>query len=330
MKFFQILSVLFTFTSCQKVADESKLNYAMVNDESVLTSIVGLMELNRSHVKRNFENISVCVGYVEDSKDSITSEELLLETKLAYVMWMEATNRYGVKDWGKFVFEQSDSCGRDSGHAAYVKMSGYNLGQVSSPGAMLFTAGEGNSSELITVETTEDNKSWLSEARLVHPAYSILNSVLYWASLKKILQSKKANSLVEEYEGMLDGDRQSYQNLVKFSKLLHASKIYTSSNLVEGDKQYVSSFSTILHEVGHQFGLGHADGSNSSSPDEINGKNISDIKKKRNKNYKTKKSIMAYADQYVYLPQDDQNGVKAIRNAVVNLVAKGMKNHPKE
>ena len=71
----------------------------------------------------------------------------------------------------------------------------------------------------------------------------------------------------------------------------------------------------LLHEIGHVFGLTHAD--NPSSRD-VTGP--SDSTRFENGRHITREATMAYADNYLYLTDDDQNGAKAVqRQSLDNL-----------
>lgn len=81
----------------------------------------------------------------------------------------------------------------------------------------------------------------------------------------------------------------------------------------------MAAFHTLLHEVGHTFGMMHADSPNF---DAVTGESSTTSWDQGREKYTTTFATMAYADQFGYLTDDDGTGIKAAARAVRQEVAK--------
>lgn len=106
----------------------------------------------------------------------------------------------------------------------------------------------------------------------------------------------------------------SYQELVEFSKMLKEVDFESSNNLSYVENPFNRStyrpkktaLHTLLHEVGHQFGMAHAD--NPSFSDETG--ESSKAKQGADGRWTCDEASMAYGNSYTFLTDDDQKGLK--------------------
>ena len=89
--------------------------------------------------------------------------------------------------------------------------------------------------------------------------------------------------------------------------------ISEKQNINETFTPTYSIYSTLLHEIGHSFGLHHADNpSGQVITGDGDGDSVTDVKT-------TRESVMAYAERYLYLTEDDKNGIRSIDRQVKNI-----------
>lgn len=133
-----------------------------------------------------------------------------------------------------------------------------------------------------------------------------------WAN-DETLTSSTLEQLLSSYQGLIKhADTLSFRELSAFAQLLSQSSYATSSILrFVADPfqpgQYRpqrSAFHTLLHEVGHQFGMAHA---HEPSSDEITGP--SSLAQEKEGRWVSELATMAYGRLYTYLTEDDKAGI---------------------
>lgn len=305
MNYFYLLLTTLFLNSCGNIPTSiSSTQYAILPENQVYLGIPGMLEINKVKIATNFSPIAICVG--EGQSSDYSNDQFFLEVKLAYAMWLKAANSYSEKDWNTLHFFQGYCNDSDDSFASYVRMSPESMGS----GRNEVQTGLGGPSSM---RTTSNSKGW-AMIKIVEPASADLNSGIHWFSLLKTLKAKYITGfmkfkLINLYEELLDQNNQSYGKIMHFvDKLQEASIVKKETSL-----KNMTAFTTLVHEVGHQFGLNHAD---NPSFDSRQGMNVNDIFYGRNSHYVTDHSIMAYADDYLYLTQDDRNGVETLVNAV--------------
>ena len=300
----------------------SELDYAHWPKETLGgTPTLQLEALKDSEVKTNFDEIKICV---QNQEGSITDKQLLFETKLAFAMWLSHSGNYSQADWEKFSFQNQSYCNlNDSNFQVVVKLASYDradelekqeLNQsFQKPGSGWTTMGFGG--------PAAPSYSWDWKGNLTYinriPGKIVLNPYVKWTSLESEIQNHRRIEGSDK-DVMLtdilwlqesDGEFFEYQEL---SNKLEQHKILASP--VYSLKERVA-FDVILHEIGHVFGLTHAD--NPTSRDITGPSGSTSFENGR---HVTREATMAYADNYLYLTDDDQAGAKAVqRQSLDNL-----------
>jgi hypothetical protein len=75
-------------------------------------------------------------------------------------------------------------------------------------------------------------------------------------------------------------------------------------------------FTTLLHEVGHQFGMLHADHTEEGA---LNGQSISAVLNEQDK-WVSKIAVMAYGEPYLYLEEDDILGIQSTGREILKVL----------
>lgn len=160
------------------------------------------------------------------------------------------------------------------------------------------------------------------------PASVRLSPYVSWRSLEsdlleqKTLATEDRNAKLELYRSLLaKADAVTYSELVDFMRVLSDSKLvagsdgsfqklmqdFQSSGATVLKQEYVpvaTALHVLLHEVGHQFGMSHAD---NPSRDSETGFVVES--QQRNGQWVTSEAAMAYGKPFLYLTADDQAGV---------------------
>jgi hypothetical protein len=184
-------------------------------------------------------------------------------------------------------------------------------------------------------------------------AYSSLNPFIEWQSIgtwlaeSKDLPEPDKVRFVASYRALASRAADvSYDDLVAFNELLAITpgafqdgRIYAKQcvndfrNGTEAKKTYSQgnpypAFSVLIHEVGHQFGMDHAD---NPAPDSLTGS--IQIGQDMNGNpiakFTTKDSVMATGRRPMYLTADDQRGIQVLAERVASLVMDHLPKGPK-
>jgi len=178
----------------------------------------------------------------------------------------------------------------------------------------------------IEYEYDVQTNQWI-RLSFIGPSSSIFSQHIDWISiseqikLNKNMSISERNKLIQKYNEESNKLSQSFEQLQNFGNLLTNKKFIgnedsslaeilskfgqsTDTDKVFTYRKKIGLFHTLLHEIGHQFGLLHAD---APSDDGITGKSLTTVKNE-NGDWVTEHSIMAYGDQYYYLTDDDLKG----------------------
>lgn len=154
------------------------------------------------------------------------------------------------------------------------------------------------------------------------PASLILSPYVKWVSMAKDLSK---TSLSASYLRLAaKADSVTYAELNAFNKqlTLNAMKLKDDGRLDSIVQDFLNSpaksltqnylpeqaaYHVLLHEVGHQFGMDHAD---NPSRDSETGSAGTATQDSATGKWETPISTMAYADEYLYLTADDVAGIK--------------------
>ncbi|RYZ50027.1 MAG: hypothetical protein EOP07_23550, partial [Proteobacteria bacterium] len=154
------------------------------------------------------------------------------------------------------------------------------------------------------------------------PATIILSPFVKWTSMAKDL-SKTALS-ASYLKLAAKAETVTYAELVTFNKQLtvNALKLKNDGRLDTIVQDFLNSpakslsqnylpqqaaYHVLLHEVGHQFGMDHADNPSRDSETGTAGSATLDSASGK---WETAVSTMAYAEEYLYLTADDVAGIK--------------------
>ncbi|MBC7658964.1 MAG: hypothetical protein H7249_04585 [Chitinophagaceae bacterium] len=297
----------------------------------------------------DFKALNVCIQDATFYK----GPTLLLETKLAYAAWLDASGQGSEIAWNLFHFTIQPHCNMlDTQFSSVVvidevgkitpeqqvdksftpsKVSCKRSGKSAScsTGSMLMgLGGTGTIAyQFVTPETWE---------RVTNsaPATVILSPYADWISLENELSK---TPLITHYKDLTArGDTLTFAELKAFNAELDKRILKPSSGIDAIVKAFLASkdqtlektfvpiqpaFHVLLHEVGHQFGMDHADNPNLDSETGLVGQAEKVPVQGQNPaqapiRFITSEATMAYADEYLYLTADDKAGINdlAIKN----------------
>ena len=168
------------------------------------------------------------------------------------------------------------------------------------------------------------------------PSQAVFSPHTDWLSISEelkaneSLQSQRRQALLTGYEKLLSTTTHSFDNLINYTNQIEVARLKGVDDL--GFKNTVESldplaspisltyrpkiglFHVLLHEIGHQFGLKHADNADLES---VHGQvnNNGEIVYTEGPS-PTKLATMAYGDSYMYLTKDDKAGAKSAKKLV--------------
>ncbi len=333
---------------CGQSPSHSETKYAIYPGERTVGGPIGRIELIKNGFTSNFSKVPVCV---EVTSQPITTEEFLLETKLAHAMWLNSAG-YNERDFDLFEFSTKTKCSKTDLQAGTVvaiadfanEASGDNFktrfkqprikcevnGTSKRCTGTTTTLGWGGPGGITRYTFPSTPNKWVRVENSA-PSTVLMSPFYEWHSLREsIAQDKNLNAtnrsnLRNSLEALSSSRNPRFVDLVKFGNELTASRVLTipdpvfpakaqafySSGKASIDDEIspkLSVFNTLLHEVGHTFGLHHAD---NPAAEAITGPSSSTTWDEARKQFITSKSVMAYSDSFAYLTDDDVKGVQA-------------------
>ena len=309
------LAILASVQACKTTSSE--VDYAHWSKETLGgTPSTQLEALKDSTVKTNFSAINICV---QNQVGPMSDKQLMFETKLAFAMWLHHSGEAEQSDWEYLRFKIEQYCDlKDTSHQAIVKLASfdradtYETGELNrsfyKPGSGWTTMGFGGPG------STSYEWDWKRDLTYKNrvPAKTILNPYIEWEPLEgEIASHRRLSSSVKE--SILKDIRFLQASEGLFSDYVELARKFEESSALVGPVYNLSkrvAFDVLLHEVGHMFGLTHAD--NPGANDVTGESEYTDL---RNGRHVTDESSMAYADNYLYLTKDDQAGAKAAKRA---------------
>lgn len=348
-----LLSSAFLMSCGVEQADsDSELNWAHTESSTALSIINSRVEYLQLQYKTDFSKITVCI---QDS-EGYGGDALLLETKLAYAAWLEASGRGTAETWNHFEFVRSKSCRLDDNRYSSVvviseearitadqkidgtfaknKVSCKRVGLQASCSTGLMTMGRGGAGSI--GYTYFKPTRWESISNRL-PATAILSPFVEWESLERYLGQSpigrfyadlKAKAGAVTYNELLELNTMIAEAELKLpedetlSLMVNEFLASKAKSLTEVYVPRSAGFHVLLHEVGHQFGMDHADAPNSGS---VTGYSKGALEAD-NGIWTTELSTMAYADDYLYLTADDRAGISnlATQSAAVLKAHRGL------
>jgi hypothetical protein len=185
----------------------------------------------------------------------------------------------------------------------------------------------------------EKTKKWV-EIKYPTAAHVVLHPMIMWHSLAEemIRNTKLADpikaDIAANYAQLLQSfDNLNFEDLMDLMRRLERHELIESPdagfgkafNTIRVSEKRVGSFDyepesavlhTLLHEVGHVFGMMHAD---NPSPRDISGESANTVKNSSGQ-FVTENSVMAYSLPYLYLLPDDKIGATALDKYARNLL----------
>ncbi len=347
-----LLASIVVGSSCGQLSPStSSLEYAHSPGNRILGTPIGHLEILRSGMSNNFgDRLKICV---ESEKTTISNASLLMETKLAYVMWLKSAG-YSAVDFSKFEFFLSSKCNRqDLSIMTSIVIADSSNAQVGEEYNTLFspaaiscqalagsfrcssdggiTLGWGAAASLSHSYFVSNPEKWSNISRNAQ-GFAILSQYVDWTSLpagidgNPQLQGAVGESLKAKYSHLLTLENQNFEALAAYASELEAAQAVSGEDtqfqsLFQQSAQAGSSISSVtyrpkyaafhvlLHEIGHTFGMMHAD---NPKGDSVTGASATTTLDPITRQYSTPISTMAYADQYVYLTADDSLGISSV------------------
>lgn len=323
-----------------KIVSLSEVDWAHGNLRSLMGGPLGRVEVLKRNLETNIDSIRVCV---EHSGDTISPSELILETKLAYAMWLNATGNYGQEEWNYFRFEAKSQCNpqQDEMSAFVVMMTEERAPKFSnhpyqaplmkcdnstgrtycsSSGMTLGWGGPG------LYSLSSNQNGGLKKVKFSYPSTTSVSPYVKWRSLSQDVKlNKQLKDTVKEifafqYQELLEKEDVTYSELLSLAETLELSAAEGNGDLgfkksfpknMEANSQvnfpYTSEyalFHVLLHEVGHQFGMNHA-----HSPLEHSETGSVGTARLENGKYIEEMSTMAYGREFMFLTDDDKAGI---------------------
>lgn len=328
----QYLTIIITSLLAIACGESSELNYArQIEDKNSLMCHVESSEIEKQDHKR----LEVCVDNMEAK--FISSKSVLLEAKLAIFHWLEvaghkkshrlftnmnftqncgASPQDGQKRLRVIIPSQSQIKSNSKFNSYFIKPKSRCRYKNSKVLCKLSAFVFGFAEQFGKASMINDADKPDTEARVV------FNPNIDWAVLGDELADMGHEILASDYQTLLE-DSSDYNDVIYFIRKLQSKKLIargerSSADTISMAKRLKSYFRTpdhpqlgmysiMMHEMGHVFGLGHADqpGRRYVTGDAHGNESVRNV-------HKTKSSVMAYDKKYIHLTDDDRAGIRAI------------------
>lgn len=325
---------------CGTAPSESKLAYAHKAAEDALGSVY-----SRYWLKKNGKlsgPMRICLQV--PPADSISREEFLLEAKLAYVAWFQQISGVTAEDLAAFEFVMQDECRQDDTSFESLTrivpksetelLKKYQIDPIDAEctrkGGRIGCKTKGSSRTGVGgTGVLRDYNGFQNQ----HAANAELSPFVEWMSIRESIrlnrdiEPRRRKQIYDSYQSLLQ--EADMTGLMQFNELLWSSRARSSeqNNLASAMSRFrkmntdkasftitprYSMYHVLLHEVGHQFGMVHADDPADGS---VTG-TVGDAERNDEGLFETERATMAYHVPYLYLTLDDQAGIKSMAKAL--------------
>lgn len=335
--------VVFLLVACHSRPNlNSELKWAI--DPDTIGSPNSLLEAMDLGIAKTLPDLKVCVETVKNSP--ISDREFFLETQLAFAYWLKfSTDDHRTWERFQFYTKESCEEG-DSFIYKILLGDGNNPARTEPYGSFSYPTIDcvrigrnyqcGGSPVALGVAAPAsmtyffNNRGWTEVALNAH-GWAAFSPFADWLSLKDEIsshQSSHKDELLVVYDSLLEtiGDLNQtipFPHLDEFISRLQDAQIIGQGDgafqtlfdeFVAGNKSSLSEkyrmrlvlFSTLLHEVGHIYGIDHAHAPGQGSLTGASGETTAD-----GEFYQTDLAVMAYGEPYLYLTLDDESGARA-------------------
>ncbi len=337
------LSLCLALAACGPSPQTSETQWAHAPVERSWGTIPALVDYLDLGFKTNFSQLRVCL----QGSETFQGSALMLEAKLSYAAWLNASGLGSQASWNRFQFETKDIC--DPADTSYASVVLIETEGKASPNR---DSGEDFSKATVNCEKSgfsvrcgsgSTTYGWGAPAAIGYSyrtsskwesvsnrsAASVrLSPYVGWRSLEADLLAQKGLdeavriAILDQYRGLLGkADTANFTELVSFMKVVTDSKLIAGSDLsfqklmqdfqrsgaASLNQEYIpnaTALHVLLHEVGHQFGMDHAD---NPSRDAETG--FVAESQQRGNQWISSEASMAYGKPFLYLTADDQAGV---------------------
>jgi len=328
----------FAINNCASEQDSS-LNFSI--PESSLFSLPIALEMHRQDILIKNQPLRICI----ENDPRLPEDEYLLDVEIAFAYWMHVSGTYDESDWETLRFELRQKCpDQINSYIALIttqRVSIRNNFNFREPNITC----NSQDCELLVPDlgfTLSNSTLSVREFTLTVNQFPTMIAFNPYVTLSTLKDEIRINSklsfssrqeLLNKYDDLQKSSNRSFVSLKSFILMLANQKLIRDekpfkdflnrhsqlqgfSNQISTGDLRVSWFNSLLHEVGHFWGLTHPDQDLdrtktffSSTTTEVNGR------------WQTKIATMAYGDAYLYLTEDDIAGAREVSNIAIEKVS---------
>lgn len=349
-----VASCYLLFACKTRANNDASIEWAHYPTEVLVSTPLGRAEILSQRLKSNLSTIDVCV---EGEVDGVSGAELLFETRLSYAAWFSASKAFDAKVWNLFRFISRRDCTSESEKfsaiVVFFQKKNQIHSQVHSFEQSRASCTEVESSKVVCESTQGKvgvgspgtySYSYLAagrwtEVEFTRPAYAYFSPYVRWHSLAKDIELNRGlnasakKAILSRYRALLSQRSPSFEDLVAFVSLLKEQRVVGAREQglakalppqpwSEVPRPFsfdleLALFHILLHEVGHQFGMDHADNPASQSvKGAVGGSDVDSYSSS------TSEATMAYHEHFFYLTPDDEAGVESVAKSIRAFLAK--------
>lgn len=349
--FFSTVSLM-TGCGTKSRPSQSDLSFAHYKSSSALGGPLGRLVAKAQGFETDFPKLRICAHQTVETK--LSPQQLMFETRLAYAAWLDAAKLANTENWNSFEFFTGD-CKAETSATGFVSLGLHQTEEVASfasptircqstpsgkrCNSTTITLGLGGPGSVSTwfrqsapdiwtkITQARASSTWLSPHVSWNSLQSFLEGVvkkqptdLDLAQLLELVTAAVATANPElailidinhriAALGLTDGKDQVFEK---------ASQDFFRGQQASLQLDYRPSYTAyhvMLHEIGHEFGMAHADDPSAGAVTGPSGSTVQGA----GGQFTTDQSSMAYADPYFYLTEDDIAGIQSLHNQLEQL-----------